>query len=64
MASTRGYLDGVPTAQVGRFETELLARLHSKHQSLLDAIRTGKALTSELEAELNSALKAFAETFA
>ena len=63
-AGTRGYLDGVATAQVSRFEQELLARLHSKHQSLLDGIRTGKALTSELEAELNSALKAFAETFA
>ena len=63
-AGTRGYLDGIPTSAVGRFEQELLARLHNKHQSLLDGIRTGKALTSELEAELNSALKSFAETFA
>src|SRR5271154_532031 len=63
-AGTRGYLDGVPTAQVGRFEAELLARLHAKHQSLLDAIRTSKALSAELEAELNSVLKSFAETFA
>jgi F-type H+-transporting ATPase subunit alpha len=63
-AGTRGYLDGVATAQVGRFEAELLSRLHSKHASLLDGIRTEKALTKDLEAELNSVLKSFAETFA
>ena len=63
-AGTRGYLDGIPTSAVGRFESELLARLHNKHQKLLDGIRTGKALTTELETELNSALKSFAETFA
>ncbi len=63
-AGTRGYLDGFPTASVGRFEQELLARLHSKHQSLLDGIRTSKALSKELEAELNGALTSFVETFA
>ena len=63
-AGTRGYLDGVAVAQVGRFEQELLARLHGKHQSLLDGIRTSKALSAELEGELKDALKSFAETFA
>jgi F-type H+-transporting ATPase subunit alpha len=63
-AGTRGYLDGVPTAAVSRFEAELLARLHSKHASLLEGIRTEKALTSALEAELNSVLTSFAQTFA
>ena len=63
-AGTRGYLDGIPTASVSRFESELLGRLHSKHASLLDAIRTEKALSSALEAELNSVLAGFAETFA
>ena len=63
-AGTRGYLDGVSVADVSRFESELLARLHGKHQKLLDGIRTSKALSKELEVELNSALKAFAETFA
>jgi F-type H+-transporting ATPase subunit alpha len=63
-AGTRGYLDGIPTSAVGRFESELLARLHGKHQSLLDQIRTGKALTDAIEAELKTALANFAETFA
>jgi F-type H+/Na+-transporting ATPase subunit alpha len=63
-AGTRGYLDGIPVSEVSRFESELLARLHAKHQKLLDGIRTSKALSKELEVELNSALKSFAETFA
>jgi F-type H+-transporting ATPase subunit alpha len=63
-AGTRGFLDGIAVADVGRFESELLARLHSKHQKLLDGIRTGKALSSELEGQLTDALKSFVETFA
>ncbi|HRD29531.1 MAG TPA: F0F1 ATP synthase subunit alpha, partial [Caulobacter sp.] len=63
-AGTRGYLDGIPTAAVGRFEREFLARLHSKHQDLLDAIRTTKALGADLEDTLKKALESFTATFA
>ena len=52
------------TASVGRFEKELLALLHTKHQKLLDAIRTKKALDAELEGELKSLLESFTSTFA
>jgi F-type H+/Na+-transporting ATPase subunit alpha len=63
-AGTRGYLDGIAVADVGRFERELLARMHSKHAGILDAIRTKKALSPELEAELKDAIESFAKTFA
>ena len=63
-AGTRGYLDRIATADVGRFEREFLARLHSKHQDLLDAIRTTKALSSDLEDKLKAALQSFTSTFA
>ena len=63
-AGTRGYLDKTPTAQVGRFERELLAYLHGKHQGLLDTIRVEKELKKGTEDDLKSALAAFAETFA
>jgi F-type H+-transporting ATPase subunit alpha len=63
-AGTRGYLDGIPTSSVGRFESEFLARLHSKHKSLLEGIRTKKALDDKLEGELKSALESFTSTFA
>jgi F-type H+-transporting ATPase subunit alpha len=61
-AGTRGYLDGVATNQVRRFETELLAHLHGKHQALLDTIRTEKDIKN-VEDQLKSVLAAFAETF-
>jgi F-type H+-transporting ATPase subunit alpha len=63
-AGTRGYLDKIPTSAVRRFESEFLSRLHGQHASLLDNIRTQKALSAELEAELKSALEAFTSTFA
>jgi F-type H+-transporting ATPase subunit alpha len=63
-AGTRGYLDQIATADVRRFETEFLSRLHSKHQDLLDAIRTTKALSGDLEDKLKAALADFTATFA
>ncbi len=63
-AGTRGYLDKIPTASVGRFESEFLSRLHSQHKDLLDGIRTKKALDDTLEGKLKSALESFSATFA
>ncbi len=63
-AGTRGYLDGIATAQVRAFEAGLLVQLHTKHKGLLEAIRTKKALDSEGEAELKAALDAYTKTFA
>ncbi len=63
-AGTRGYLDRIATAQVGRFEQELLAKLRTQHKKWLEAIRTGKNLTPDLEAELKTILEAFTSSFA
>jgi F-type H+/Na+-transporting ATPase subunit alpha len=63
-AGTRGYLDGIAVADIGRFERELLARIKSANAGLLDGIRTKKDLTAELETELKSVLEAFTKTFA
>src|SRR3954453_11458383 len=62
-AGTRGYLDGIATNQVRRFESELLAHLHGKHQGLLDKIRVEKDLKN-VEDDLKSVLAAFASSFA
>ena len=63
-AGTRGYLDGIAVGDIGRFESELLARIKSSNAGLLDGIRAKKDLTAELEAELKSVLDAFLKTFA
>ena len=63
-AGTRGYLDGIAVADIGRYESELLARIKSSNPGLLDGIRTKKDLTAELETELKGVLEAFTKTFA
>jgi F-type H+-transporting ATPase subunit alpha len=63
-AGTRGYLDAIPVADVGRFESELLARLNGDHAELLEAIATQKSLNDDLEAKLKAVLDAFAASFA
>jgi F-type H+-transporting ATPase subunit alpha len=63
-AGTRGYLDKIPTKDVGRFEKGMLAHIHTKHAGLLEGIRTKKALDDKMEGELKGALEAFSATFA
>jgi F-type H+-transporting ATPase subunit alpha len=62
-AGTRGYLDPVAVADVGRYQSELLNRLHGDHADLLEKIRTRKTLSEELEAELRGVLDAFGKMF-
>ena len=63
-AGTRGYLDAFPVNAIGRFQEGLLALLKSKYPKFLSGVRTGKALTPELEAMLKEALTTFTATFA
>ena len=63
-AGTKGYLDKVAVADVGRFEAEFLRLMRARHKDLLDAIRTGKTLTPEIEAKLKTILDEFAKSFA
>ena len=63
-AGTRGFLDNIAVADIGRYEAELLRNLHAEKAELLAGIRDGKKLTDELEAELKSALETFTANFA
>jgi len=63
-AGTRGYLDAISTADVGRFEADLLSRLRGQHSDLLEAVRTQKTLSPELEDKLKAVLDDLAKTFA
>ena len=60
----KGYLDKLAVSDVRRFEGDVLRLLRGKHQDLLDAIRTGKQLTPEIEAKLKTILDDFAKSFA
>jgi len=62
-AGTRGYLDKLSVADIGRFEAEFLRHLHGEKAALLEKIRTEKKLTDEIEAELKSTVESFAANF-
>jgi F-type H+-transporting ATPase subunit alpha len=57
-AGTKGYLDDIPVGDVGRFESELLEFMRTRHASLLADVRT-----SGVPDGLAGAVAAFKETF-
>ncbi|MEM7663338.1 MAG: F0F1 ATP synthase subunit alpha [Pseudomonadota bacterium] len=63
-AGTRGYLDGIATEDVTRYERELLARLKSSEGDLMTKIRKEAALTDEIEEGITAVLDDFTKKFA
>ncbi|GHC73822.1 F0F1 ATP synthase subunit alpha [Limoniibacter endophyticus] len=63
-AGVNGYLDKLELAQVGKFEQGLLAHMRGSGKSVLDAIRSEKALSDDLKAKLKAEIDAFAKSFA
>jgi F-type H+-transporting ATPase subunit alpha len=60
----KGYLDKLAISDVLRFEGDFLRLMRGKHADVLDAIRTGKQLTPEIEAKLKTILDEFTKSFA
>jgi F-type H+-transporting ATPase subunit alpha len=63
-AGTRGYLDTIAVADVGRFESSMVRELRSTHPELLTAIRTEQEISPTVEKALSEFLDAFVKTFA
>jgi len=63
-AGTRGYVDNVPVADVGRFESGLLAMMRDKGASVLATIQSSKELSADSEEALKGLLADFAKNFA
>ncbi|HCF16536.1 MAG TPA: F0F1 ATP synthase subunit alpha, partial [Rhodospirillum rubrum] len=63
-AGTRGYLDKLKTTDVVRYEASLLGALRTSGADLLESIRTGKALSKEIEQKLVKFLDDFGKKFA
>ena len=57
-AGTKGYIDDVPVADVGRFEEELLELMRSRHAGLLQEIRT-----SGVPDSLDDIVQSFKDSF-
>ncbi len=63
-AATNGAIDEVDTADVGRFEEELLSFIDNRHPELLEKIRIEKQLSDDIKEGLDRALEEFKGVFA
>ena len=62
-AGTRGYIDQVPIDDVVRYEAAMLDSMRANGADILDAIRTQKDLTPEIEEKLKAFLDRFGKSF-
>jgi F-type H+/Na+-transporting ATPase subunit alpha len=62
-AGVRGYLDRIPVDQVTRFEAAMLEDIRANGADILEAIRTQKDMTEEIEEKLSAYLERFAKSF-
>jgi len=62
-AGTRGFLDTVPVNSVNAYEKQMLEALRTSGKSILEAIRTKKALDDGIEKDLNEFLGTFTSRF-
>jgi F-type H+-transporting ATPase subunit alpha len=63
-AGVNGFLDGLPVAQVTRFEQAFLAAMRTTHADVLETIRTSRDLAPETAARLKEILAQFVKSFA
>ena len=64
-AGTRGYLDKIAVADVGRYESELVSWMRAKKADLLKAIIDKKDIGKDgIEDKLKASLEEFSKTFA
>jgi F-type H+-transporting ATPase subunit alpha len=62
-AGTNGYVDDVPVNAVKKFEQELLRFMASKHQTVLDDIRSKKQIDEDLKGRAKAAIEEFKKSF-
>jgi F-type H+-transporting ATPase subunit alpha len=62
-AATGGYLDAHPVEDAKRFVTGLNEYLDTRHQDILETIRTTGDLSEETEGALKAAIESYTETF-
>lgn len=57
------FIRNVPVKEVRRYETEMLAYMHSKHPEIYTELEAKKEITKELEAIMKQALETFTKSF-
>jgi len=62
-AAVKGFIDNIDVDKIGKFEIEYLRFMRSEKADLLTKIRTEKALSKEMTAELEKAINDFKQGF-
>ena len=62
-AATNGFLDWIPESDVGRFETEFMEFLSSKHGAVMTSLRDKKQIDDEVKRGLRGAAEEFKAIF-
>jgi F-type H+-transporting ATPase subunit alpha len=62
-AGNNGYLDGLPTSEVFRYENEVFRFLEARRPGVLTTLAQKKAIDDALKSEIDGALKEFAQEF-
>jgi F-type H+-transporting ATPase subunit alpha len=62
-AGTKGFVDEIPTAALGRYEEGLFPFLAARFPTVTPSIRDAKAITPANEPALKEALEAFGKAF-
>jgi len=62
-AGTRGYLDKIEVANIGRFEQSMLSEIKARKPEIVKAIREQREISSATEEQLKSFLDDFSKTF-
>jgi len=63
-AGTNGFLDGIPVADVTRYEEAMLADLRANHADILKGIRDSRDFSDDSKKALVAALDKFTKSFA
>jgi F-type H+-transporting ATPase subunit alpha len=63
-AGVRGFLDQIKTADIGRFEADLLRLIRGKHADILGKIRDEKQISPDTDKALTGVLQGFTKAFA
>jgi proton translocating ATP synthase, F1 alpha subunit len=62
-AAVRGFIDEIDVDKIGKFEVEFLRFMRSEKAALMEQIRTKKALSDDMIAELGKAINDFKKGF-
>jgi F-type H+-transporting ATPase subunit alpha len=63
-SATNGFTDDVPVEDLRKFEEEVLRFVENSHPAVLQKLREKKAITDEIQKDLEQSLKDFKDTWA